>query len=176
VTRPGEDTGSGRIRVFDQPGDRAAECRVSRDVDLALCEIDVNNPVEDILFERLNVTPLNAAGSSLLLTGLGCTEPGVGAGKLRKLETTFTPLPPESLRIGENGQLCGGDSGGPAYLLASRGDHNGRRQVAGINFQNFDVTDVATPAAKRFIDEWRDAHRGLEICGLNTNRRSLCRP
>lgn len=173
--RPRENTGRGNIRVFNQPGMRPVECLVAGGIDLAICE--VTDRVDDIRFERLNREPLNASGNPLLLTGFGCTAPGIGAGQLRKLATTFTPFlgpPPEAIPIGEGAQLCGGDSGGPAYLLLSN-DHNGPRRVAGINFRNFDVTNVSTPAATDFIRGWARDHPGLAICGLNTNNARTCR-
>jgi len=172
---PGENTGSGSIRVFNQPGTRHGDCLVDSALDLAICE--VSDPVEDILFERLNQEPLNASGSPLLLTGFGCTEQGIGAGQLRKRLTTFTAFvgpAPETLPLGEGAQLCGGDSGGPAYILLSN-DHNGPRRVAAINFQNFDVTNIFTPLATEFISTWASTHQGISICGFNTSDAHICR-
>jgi hypothetical protein len=148
------------------------EYAANRTADWAVCAFE--SDVDASVFERLNADPnLVHVGTTLLLTGFGCTQSnGAGGndGVYRKGEAPVVAVPaPPSNDIVTRGSvaLCFGDSGGAAFLMRRQQP----RLVVSVNSRgNLQdesyLASVSTPAALAFIRSWA-APKGLKICGLD---------
>lgn len=168
----GDNDRTGNVGIFGQPAASARECRISADLDLAICRV---SPVGGLSFERISSVPLEE-GDGLLLTGFGCSSP------LQPHSTPTLRMDPARVRAFsesdnfieiEEGRLCDGDSGGPAFSLGSA-DHFGPRLVIGINSRDSRITSVSTLAARQFIERWAD-DSNVGVCGVRESRNLPCR-
>jgi hypothetical protein len=162
--------GTGTITLFNH-AQHTATCRTAPGLDLALCELTPG--VAGIRFERLNKESTLTLGQDLLLAGFGCNDVDapMPVNPLRRGRTKIISISNGTVRIGDGAHLCGGDSGGPAYILLSE-NLAGRRVVAGINDNNFDVTNVTSVAAIAFIRDWAESHPDIAICGITPGAQS----
>jgi hypothetical protein len=110
-------------------------------------------------------------GSSILLAGMGCTQPGGGGGSndvLRIGEAPVKRLPTNDNDLITEGSaaLCFGDSGGSAFFKGSDGVY----KVAAINSRgNIQDTSylsaVYTESARQFYVDW-SVKNNVKICGV----------
>ncbi len=161
-----DSCGKGIARFTSTAGQAAREafCTVALDLDLAVCLL--NSKIENILAERLNSKNAPSVGGQLLLAGFGCDGSPGSSGPFRTGATKIISFADDDIRIGQGAFLCGGDSGGPAYLLQSATDPTGPRVVAGINDNDLDVTNVTMTAARDFLRGWTEKHPEATICGF----------
>lgn len=123
--------------------------------DYALCLLDygtrIPEAIQSMIFEVLDTASTVSVGTSVLMTGYGCSE-------LRILDKELDwDLSDRTLRIGDatvagavgttdatsfvtihsstssGPAVCPGDSGGPLFTGASVAQPNGRRRVVGVN-------------------------------------------
>lgn len=163
---------TGRVGLSMQQATRAENCRISIDLDLAICRVST---VRDISFERISPIP-PAEGEGLLLTGFGCSsslQPDLQ--RTLRMDSARVRAFSESDNLIEieDGGLCPGDSGGPAFSLSST-NHLGSRLVVGINSENSHITSVSTSAARQFISRWADDNN-VGVCGVRASRNLRCR-
>jgi hypothetical protein len=163
--------GNGTVTLFNNEV-HPAECIPAPDLDLAICHL--STALEGILFERVGSASPLTVGQELFLAGFGCDDVDnpTPVNPLRKGCTKIVSLIGDAVRIGEGAYLCGGDSGGPAYLHLPGEPPS--RVVAGINDNNFDLTNLTTEAAQKLFEIWKESHPLAAICGFTPDAQS-CR-
>jgi hypothetical protein len=150
--------------------------------DWAMCLFDSDIPVPQ--FETVNLDPaMIKVGTSLLLTGFGCTQQnGTGGndGNYRIGEAKVSSLPSgKNNYITTTGKVavCFGDSGGAAFLFLDPGKTK-RIQVSvnsrlknptGGNLgQDSSLSSLSTASGQAFIRNW-SASVGAGVCGVTPN-------
>jgi hypothetical protein len=171
------------------PNAYAARCTHSADyrnnatADYALCL--VSRDVTGIQFENVSQDlSILDVGDQITLTGYGCVRAGGGGGNdgiYRIGNASIQRLPQgnsNDIVTSGGAALCFGDSGGPAfkYLDGARTKRvlisiNSRGDIRTTSY----LSSVATTQAKRFINAYIAANRGVEICGVTPGAQG-CRP
>jgi hypothetical protein len=148
--------------------------------DWAMCLFASDIPVSQ--FETINLDPARiTVGTSLLLTGFGCTEEtGTGGndGYYRIGEANVSSLPGgNSNYITTTGEvaLCFGDSGGAAFLFLDLGKKK-RIQVSvnsrikrlgdGSLGKDSSLSSLSTTSGLTFIKTWASSF-GASVCGVS---------
>lgn len=150
--------------------------------DWALCLM--GKPIAGVPYEKVNIDPSRVRnGTSLLLTGFGCTTRSGEGGHdnvYRIGEAAVEQVPSaDSNDIVTKGAvvLCYGDSGGPAFLYLDDGKRdrvvvsvNSRVAVdkAGIIVDTSYLSSTSTDHARRFLTDWSE-RSGTLICGVHLN-------
>lgn len=158
----------------------------NKSADYALCK--VRTVVTGVPFERLNTDPGRLAiGAMLLLTGFGCTtDSGTGGQddiyRIGDAQIRSLPGGPSDNYLTTKGTvaLCFGDSGGPAFLVASNGtrlqvsvnSRVGQDAMGRLTDTSF-LSSVSSPQARDFIATWPG--KGSKICGVHDDATG-CRP
>lgn len=146
----------------------------NKTADWALCLMEQDVP--EVPHERLNSdSSLLAIGGELLLTGFGCTgSDGSGGndGIYRIGESRISKLPSGvnyDIVTGGGAALCFGDSGGPAFRVATT-DKSSRTLVSVNSRGNIKDTSylssVTVEAFQTFAMDWSRTNKA-EICGLS---------
>lgn len=170
--------GNGSKATITHKGEKiAGVCEHSSDyrrnstADYALCAF--GKVIEGIEYEVVNQDESRIkVGDEILLTGFGCVRPGGGGGNdgvYRIGEAKVSRVPRGSdndIVTGGGAALCFGDSGGPAFKIAS-----GMRYQVSINSrgdirQTSYLSALHTDQAKKFITSWSEK-TGLKICGVH---------
>lgn len=173
--------GNGKTAVFGSEGIKyTGKCTHHEDykkdatADYALCLLDKELALP--WYETITDKEV-AMGDDILLTGMGCTQPGGGPSdwKLRIGLAKVVELPLDDNDIVTEGgpALCFGDSGSSAFMKVD--DHY---KVVGINSRGDIQTasylsSVYTAKAKKFYADWAKANV-VDICGV-TKGAKLCR-
>ena len=143
--------------------------------DYALCKLDKELALpwyETITSEEVKL------GDDLLLTGMGCTQPGGGPSdwKLRigKAEVVELPTNDNDIVVHGGAALCFGDSSSAAFMKDSKGE----LKVAAINsrgdiYEYSYLSAVYTDTAKEFYSKWASDNK-VEICGVTKDAKK-CR-
>jgi secreted trypsin-like serine protease len=126
------------------------------------------------------------------ISGFGCTEDNMKVSDTYLIGTMkVSGLPPDA-RIPDSAtrtpnaiklreapsRLCGGDSGGPAFLYPKGGRIF--RVVVGVNLATFPeigasyLTSVSAAQVMKFVTDWKNG-TGEQICGIDKDLRG-CRP
>jgi Trypsin len=168
-----------------------------RFLDYALCHLAAPFPGEllvktnsgkppwwPVKFERLSLKardllPGRGNSRSLLLTGYGCSTVFTETidHELRAGLAMMFSIAPNRVTLGSplrdtNALLCRGDSGGPAYRLASE-DPKGRRVIVGVNSANIlerrtsFVAPTSAPAFIAFFNAWKARWGNPKVCGVD---------
>jgi hypothetical protein len=173
--------GNGKTSVFGHEGIKYTgvcthhpEYKKDATADYALCLLDK----ELVLPWYETITDKEVSmGDDILLTGMGCTQPGGGQSdwKLRIGLAKVIELPLDDNDIVTEGgpASCFGDSGSSAFMKVN--DHY---KVAAINSRGDIQTtsylsSVYTDTAKQFYSKWASDNKA-EICGV-TKGAKLCR-
>jgi len=159
-----------------------------RSDDWALCILE--RSVSNITFEALNLTAIPVAGTTVLLTGYGCTFDGETPA-VRPLRTGRSVI---SNRSGSGGDrsyifvksdpsagqaiLCPGDSGGAVFVVfGSTGSDS--RMIVGVNSRTRIseglglISATASQAGATFVKDWVMRH-DQKICGHNPAPQQKC--
>ncbi|MCB1469469.1 MAG: trypsin-like serine protease, partial [Rhizobiaceae bacterium] len=131
-------TGTVTGKCIHNPGFQAGDW--SKDIALCLLRHKVTN----VTYETLAIGAVPSIGSTIHLSGYGCTQKGVRSDKKLRVGTTELVGRPNGV-IGEantiftfsevaSGEavLCPGDSGGPAFFIPN-GNLDGERKIVGVN-------------------------------------------
>lgn len=157
--------------------------------DWALCFLDQSVGGASFSYETVSPTkpPLN---EPLILSGFGCSENNKPPdGKLRIGIAKVNKFHPNGVVVitkgdgsaSSNAAVCGGDSGGPAFLFVS--DAKGSRSIVAVNSVDLKgeislLALLASNEGKSFLEEYRakTCHKGIcaKICGVNKHD-SNCR-
>jgi hypothetical protein len=170
--------------------------------DWALCLLEKSFPlpknknIRVIGYEVLNVDDTRLKlGDELQITGFGCTSP---AGPVQKVyvigKVLIDSLPPNAVVPGSTStspnliqvdhfpsKLCGGDSGGPAFLVQDSAAPY-IRIVVGVNSKTINkdglglgfISSSSTTDVANWIRKWSTENK-QKICGLDADA-SNCRP
>ena len=153
----------------------------NRSDDFTLCLLE--REIRGFQYESIGIESVPAVGTTLVLTGYGCTFEGgsldgllrIGVSKAvdnpvaswtNEASTIFT----RSDQNAGEAILCPGDSGGP--LFRSGADLGAARTVVGVNSRTtfeFGVSLFAatgSQAGRAFFLDWTNRH-GQKICGVN---------
>jgi hypothetical protein len=111
-------------------------------------------------------------GAQVTLLGFGCRRIGGGgpSGLLYQGISTVRREANDQPFVETRGRaaVCSGDSGGGAYI---RPAPSAPRRLFGVNSRGdlitrSQLTAIAFPSVRRFIEEWKDANQ-VEICGID---------
>lgn len=148
--------------------------------DWALCLLD--KKVTGIVYERVDIEEVPKKGTTVALTGFGCTkEGGPSAGKLLLGIGNIAHTPPDweeenaaiyvHSNVAAGGPvLCPGDSGGPLFITGE--NLAGPRRIVGINSRTtyeYGVSifaAVASVEGRAFIERFAAEH-SQSLCGVN---------